>query len=348
MLFLSTALILTGCENNTAVEIATTPAHERLKEILIEEKNVNAITRAFENSIWIYVPLENPFLEMSSSDKGPQKSSDMQEKLSLYYLDGQFDGQYFNVAFDVGQSRSYMNDRGLQNKYTEEYSLVSRQITTAISSAYSNIERKVGTHAYIEKIQGDRDYADPGKDRTHSALIQSNVLFEKKVPDFFVIIIADIKTGIETRSMLYLQDLRRAHMDHTFFEEYAKRNITKQPSGHSIIIGDSVGEYVDYHDITWNEFLMAQILHRINFQYSVSSQPPKDDKFETFKKIINQTLSAYPHRNYLGVKLNNLRIGKRKTMGLEEIPKFKDYENPDAGRIHNIKVDIAPPAQGGI
>ncbi|MGE0268569.1 MAG: hypothetical protein AB7S78_08970 [Candidatus Omnitrophota bacterium] len=346
---LGSVLYISGCaKKETVVEAPTTPAHTKLSELLEKEFKIHAITRALPNTLWIYIPLEKTFFEVSSTDKGPQKSSNATKSLNLLYLDGQFDGKYFNIEYDVGESKNYSDDKGIQSKYSEEYSRISRTIPTAIHTAYSDIERKVGSHDYIEKIAGDIDFQDEHKNTTHKALVQSNVLQEQKVPDFFVVVIADIEKGIESRSLFYLQDLRRAHVDPNFMEEYAKRVITDQPIGHSVIIGDKTGQYVDYHDVTWNEFLMKQILNRIRFQYQMSSHKPESGDFDILKDLANQVLRAYPHRDYQGVNFLNLETKKESRLNADAIDAYQDFDSKDPGRIRNIKVNLDAPAENGI
>lgn len=336
-----------GCERKQpAPELPTSPAHAKLLTTLEKEYNIHALTKALPNTLWIYIPLEKTFFEVSVSDKGPQRSPDSISEMNLLYLDGKFEEGFFNVEFDVGQSKKYVDDKGIQSKYSEEYSRISRNLTTAINSAYGEIERKVGTNEYIEKIAGDIDFAGEQKNTTHKTLVQSHVLHEVKVPDFIVVVIADIEKGIETSSLFYLQDLRRAYTDHTFIEEFTKRTVGEPPIGHAIIIGDRDGLHVDYHDVTWNEFLMKQILYRIRFQYQMSSHKPESGDFEIFKDITRQVLQAYPHRDYQGVKFLNLGSKKRSQLNVGDIPPYQDVDKKDPGRIQNIKVNLAPPENG--
>lgn len=346
---LCTVSFICGCTpKKTIVEVPPTPAHAKLLEILKKEHNINVITTALPNTLWIYIPLEKTFFEVTASDKGPQKSPNATKEISLRYIDGEFDGSYFNVEYDVGEVKNYTDDKGIQSKYSEEYTRVSRLIATAIHTAYGNIERKVGSYDYIEKISGDIDFQDEAKNATHKTLVQTHVLHEQKVPDFFVVVIADIEKGIETRSWLYLQDLRRAHFDPNFFEEYAKRTINEPPIGHSMIIGDKTGQHVDYHDVTWNEFLMKQILYRIKFQYQLSSHKPESGSFEILKDLAHQVLQGYPHRNYQGVKFLNLDTKKSSQLNVDAIEPYTDFDKKDPGRIHNIKVSLEAPKENGI
>jgi len=348
-LFFCTVFYFSGCaQEKTIVEEPQTPAHTKLIKILEKDYNIKAVTTALQNTLWIYIPLEKTFFEVSASDKGPQKSSKSTKEISLLYLDGQFDGSYFNVEYDVGEVKNYPDDKGIQSKYSEEYSRISRTITTAIHTAYGNIERKVGSFDYIEKISGDIDFQDEEKNTTHKTLVQSHVLQEQKVPDFFVVIIADIEKGIETRSILYLQDLRRAHVDPNFIEEYAKRAITEQPIGHSIIKGDKTGQHIDYHDVTWNEFLMKQLLYRIRFQFQMSSHKPESGNVEIFKDLAQQVLRGYPHRDYKGVKFFNLDTKQSSQLNVEAVEPYNDFDKKDPGRIHNIKVNLDGPKENGL
>ena len=104
---------------------------------------------------------------------------------------------------------------------------------------------------------------------------------------------ADIVNGLEARTWLHLNDLKRAYTDQTFHGEYAKRVISEQPFGDPAIIGDALGSHVDFKYISMPEFLSKQMIFRINFKYTRSAFPPTSTPKEEILKAAAETVGSY-------------------------------------------------------
>jgi len=126
------------------------------------------------------------------------------------------------------------------------------------------------------------------------------------VPDFFVIVGADIVNGLEAQVLFNFEDLKRAYTDQSFYGEYAKRVISEQPYGNIEIIGDKKGNHVKYKSLSWPEFLAKQMVFRVNFKYQRSSFPPSNDTRLELLTIAADTVSAYQFKDFASIELQDL------------------------------------------
>ena len=335
---------LTGCDRRAEPEpeIPTTPAHEKLITLLTEEYKLDAVTKAFENTLWIYIPLDRSFLKIAGSKDGPQKSDERKVSIALRYFDGEQAGSDFEFKYDIGEAVSYEESNGITTEFDEIYQSVSNKLNSAIARAYGNVERKVDSYEFIERIAGDRDFVDPVTDEKRDRLIQSNVILtQSKVPDFIIYVIADTDKGIEFQTTAYLQDIRRMYhyQDPGFSQEFVKRVITDQ-IGNKIIIGDKEGTHLNYRDLTRNEFLIKQIINRVKFKFTRSSHKPQTTDPGILHDLAIETLQAYPVRNFDKVIFKNLQNSKTFSFTKEEVPPFTRYEpkNQD-NNLRTIKFD---------
>ena len=282
-------------------------AHQKLLTILEEENNLNVITKEFDNTLWIYLPSDNSFLEMKSKNEpAPPPSSSPSSSTTIYFLESEFDGRDFGIQYDIGPSKRYAKDPGYTSAFSEEYQMNQRSILGAISRAYSD----------FEEIPDDDQMAD-------------------RAPNIFVIVMADIKNGVESRVFLHLKDLKRAYTDPTFHVEYAKRVISDQPSGNPAIIGDETGKHINFRDIQLPEFLAKQIVFRINFKYTRSAFPPKGMPKEEILKTVVETVDAYDFQEFTSVKLRDLNDGAVYSTTKDQLSEYRS--KPSEGRLIHIK-----------
>ena len=339
-------IFFVGCSDAPRQEktIPNTPSHQKLKDLLKDEYNLDVITKAFANTLWVYLPLDNPFLNIVSSKNGPLKSEHPQEKFQINFLDGKFSDQTFHIRYNITKEETYADDKSITTQFSEEYSAKQRFLLNAIGRAYSEVEKKPDSNRYVERIAGDIDFLGHKKNLTHKKLVHSYVKTDD-VPDFIVIAIADIVKGIEIRMYLYLQDLRRASHDQGFGEEYIKRLIVDQPIGHEIIIGDKTGEHLDAHDLTWPEFLTKQMIYRTTFKYTISSLPPLPDPKEQLIQIAAQTIQGYHFQDFESVNLIDLNKNTTKTLSKNEIKTIEITPPSPPGKTHRIKFQIDAPEE---
>jgi len=329
-------LFLNSCAPKPPQELTPTEAHKKFVDLCKNEYNLNVTTKAFENTLWIYLPMDHSYLSLTTSKKGPKKSSEPDEKQKINFLDGQFSDGTFQLRYDIGLSETYTDDRGISTKVSEEYSAKQGFLLSAITRAYAEVEKDPNSDSYVEKVPGDIDFIGAKKNASHKKLVHSYVK-TVNVPDFFVIIIADIKLGIETRMYLYLQDLRRAFTDPGFGEEYTKRVIVDQPIGHQIIIGDKKGSHLETYDLSWPEFLSKQMVYRINFKYQRSAFPPSDDTRIELLTIAADTVGAYNFEDFTSIQLQDLNNSTTFKTAKEDLASYRSESSE--GRLIHIKFE---------
>ncbi len=128
--------------------------------------------------------------------------------------------------------------------------------------------------------------------------------------------------------------------DPYFQEEYIKRAVTEQPIGNKDIIDDETGTNLESYNLTWGEFLIKQMLHRINFKYTQSAFPPSEKPYLEILNIADTTTSTYGFNDFTGLQLENLRI-EDKTKSIKFIPKkdiakYVPKKKPSQGRLYTI------------
>ncbi|MFH0790674.1 MAG: hypothetical protein V2A64_03485 [Candidatus Omnitrophota bacterium] len=123
--------------------------------------------------------------------------------------------------------------------------------------------------------------------------------------NFFRTITADIKNGFEIQTTTYSLDLKKVSYGLISIEEYQHRSI-QDTNIDSRIIGDKDGRHVEYKDITMQDFIAAQIQHRIKLKF----QKPEVDKNANIDKeilkIIIAAIKIYDFKQFNDVELKNL------------------------------------------
>ncbi len=124
-------------------------------------------------------------------------------------------------------------------------------------------------------------------------------------PEFYSLIIADINTGIQIKELLYYLDLKKVSYGYISWDEYQHRSIMDQNISPELI-QDKEGLHINYKDITLEEFLLAQIQHRIKLKFQKPEVDKKADIDKEVIKIIEYTIKTYDFKEFSAVELNNL------------------------------------------
>jgi len=253
--------------------------------------------------MWIYLPLDKNFLQMKATPMGPLSSDQASTSLSIKFLEGWFADERFNLKFDIAPSKGYAKDFGYASKFSEQFQTAQRQVLSAISRIYSPLSQSSNT----------------------------------EVPDFFIIVLADIKNGLEARVLLNFEDLKRAYVDQSFHGEYAKRVISEQPTGNANLIGDKEGRSINYKDMLWPEFLAKQMVFRINFKYQRSSFPPSNDTQKELLNIAADTVAAYNFTDFESIKLIDLNTKSSFSVSPQDLAFYATESTSSKGRLIHIK-----------
>jgi hypothetical protein len=301
-------LFVHSCAPKPARTLAPSEAEKKLINLCQSERGLGITTMAFARTLWVYLPLEHSYLDITSSKEGPVKSAAPQAKMEIKYLDGAFAGGVFDIRYDIRPGRSYTDSRGINTKVTEEYTAAQQFLFGALT----------------------RVYGDTGKGPDNGQAVET-----PGAPEFFVVVIADIEKGIETRMYVYSQDLRRASVDQGFGEEYVRRIVVDQPIGHDVIIGDKNGSHLNAYDLTWPDFLSKQMIYRVTFKYQQSAFPPSADTRSELLRIAADTVAAYDFTDFTSVKLRDLDTGAAFVTPRADLA---DYASePSEGKLIHIR-----------
>ena len=255
-------------------------AHQKFVKICQEEHKLDVVVKALEYTVWIYVPLQEGLLQVAATPEGVQKSSAPEERPAVKYLDVTYDNRRFLVTYDILAEKTYAQSQGYRMDYTAAYRKASQNILTAVSRAYFQA-------------------AD--------------------TPQFFVVVISDVKSGVEIENIFYLEDLKRyMTMESIPQEEFVKRSIY-EVKGRKDWIGDTEGRHLAYTEIAMPEFLAKQIATRINFKYQKSSFPPSADTRGEILNIVAQTLQNYQFTDFNYIELHDLHTGLMETVPPPEL-----------------------------
>ena len=264
-----------------------------------EEHNFTVTVTPFDHTVWVYLPLEEGLLHMKANTKGFSNSPVSSVKPTIKFLDGKYQDGNFHLTYDIAPSKGYAKSYGYTSEFSEEYKSKQRNLLTAIYRTFN-------------------ESSEP--------------------PAFFVIVMADIINGLESKTFIHFEDLKRAYIDPSFHEEYAKRIISEQPLGNAEMISDRTGASVSYSDLTWPEFLSKQMIFRINFKYQRSAFPPSNDTQAELLNIAADTVSAYDFTNFTSIELHDLNNNTNFSMTREDLVGYRS-EPPSEGRLIHIKFE---------
>lgn len=305
-------LPLSGCSPQGSSEpepASLSQSSQKFLEICRTEYDLNPAIRVLPNTIYVYLPIEDPILEIAASGSPSEASPQGIEKFAIRFLEAATQNDSMVVTYDVGKSKTYPKSEGYGLNYPEGFQAKQRNLYTAFYRSHLDL--------MADHLPGDVEYLDSQKQQTHEGTVRFR---PKGVPDFIVFIAADIKTGIEVEAILNFLDFKRYMTQTLPQEEFTLRNVSRV-FGDEAIIEDDAGEHVEYKDITWPEFLARQIEGRIRFQYGQSSFPPSDDPQKEITEAIKNTLKAYDSHPFDAVILKNLDDGTSEILERSKILK---------------------------
>lgn len=296
------SLFLSACSRATPPETAPlSEMHQKFLTICREEHKLNVVLKPLRDTLWIYVPLNDDLMKVSSTPEGTRKSDTAQGRQAVKYLDSIYSDRRFEITYDIHPDKNYPQSPGYGLGYSSAYQKVSQQILTGVSRAYF-------------------EPAD--------------------APHFFVVVIADVKNGVEMENIFYLEDLKRYMAFGSLpQEEFLKRSIY-EARGKMEWIGDTEGRHLAYTDIAMPDFLAKQMATRINFKYQNSSFPPSDDSRQELLQIAAQTLSSYAFTDFTTLRLHDLATDTFETISPEQLKRAGAQETSSLpGRLIHIKFE---------
>jgi len=124
-------------------------------------------------------------------------------------------------------------------------------------------------------------------------------------PQFYYIIAADVKNGIEMSEVFYVEDLKKVSYEFISWTEYQHRSISDMRLAPEII-GDRKGANIAYKDISMRDFILYQIKHRIKLRFQKPEAQRGADIDKEILKIVAYTVKTYGFEDFSEAELNNL------------------------------------------
>lgn len=285
-----------------------TEAEAKLVDFCKKEGAVDITARQVGRTEWIYLALDEPIFDVKAdSSKDDPKRKIM--PFSLLSLETGFDNRTFTIRYDIVPEVLSPEPTTYGSSYNETYTKKRQLIYQGVQETFLNLAKDEETRA--------------------------------AAPVFFVIIIADAKKGIATKSTFYLPDLKAYLAEAIPFEEYYLREST-EILGDEKLIGDRTGKNLKTYEVTWPDFLTAQIKTRVRFKFTQSDFKPTTDPDKEIIGIVANTLRFYPFQDFDAVILTNTREKRDMNFNKDQLETFKEEPlwQKDKGKITVIKFQL--------
>lgn len=128
--------------------------------------------------------------------------------------------------------------------------------------------------------------------------------------EFFCLVTADIKNGFSIQQIIYSKDLKKAFYGLISPTEFQHR-ILQDTQVDQRIIQDKEGLFLDYRDITWEEFLTGQIRGRVALKFEKPEVESSADIDREITKIVALTLKIYDYKDFSTAELFNALTKKK-------------------------------------
>lgn len=309
--FVAVLVALGGCGKvEPQPKFTLTEAQKKFEDKCVKDFNLHVRTHQVGRTLWIYLPTKDPIFdyEVQKQKRGETKDN---PKFVVNYADGLFQNGIFSFEYDIiDKKKSKEENPGFNSSYTDVYVKNQNNIFTAMYEVFLNTKAKAG----------------------------------ETTPRFFVVVITDIKKGIETRLTFYLEDFMRAWSGDLPNDEYMKRVLSEQ-KGSPSMVGDETGSHLKYTDITMGEFLAKQIVNRIHYKFQYSDFPPKGNDFDNvIIGIVADTMRYYRFNEFTNIRLNNLRTNKKYLFDKAQLVNFGEEKPKEAqGKLIHIRFKDGKP-----
>ena len=326
LIFIIITFFLTSCAPQEK-PLTLNEAHQKFITLCQEEYKFDVKVFPLKNTIWIYLPTDKLFYDYKATEPKPVAEKKAEDKFKVNFLDVQFENNSFVVSYDISKIKQYPSkDPGYASNNSEDFSQKYRGIFTAILRAYFDVkETETASFAFDRELKA-----------TPPQKIQAYIK-KSGIPEFFVIVIADIKTGLKVEYIANLEDYKKYANNALPYEEYSQRLIY-QMTGDIGLTNDAEGKNLKTREITWSEFLTKQIINRINFKYGQSQFTPSENVEKEITQAIGETIIFYDFDDFDAAILKNLGQDKTQTIQKSQIKESVSKEtDPSRGRFHVIQ-----------
>lgn len=205
-------------------------------------------------------------------------------KCAVGYIDGDFiDGQFY-FEYEVIPLSKSREDKGVTNSLVEEARENLHNLNNVIFRVYFNAQQQ---------------------------------------PEFYVIVMADIKNGVEVIQTIYNEDLKKGYSYVFSMEEFSRR-ILQDIQGSLSIINDTTGRHLNYKQMELSQFLTKQIVQRIQLESLAFNSKLCNVPEEEIAKIISYCLGSYEFGGFSRVILKNLSSGIQTVLTRWELAEIKE------------------------
>lgn len=286
ILCLCVLVSLVGCYKSPLPITELSEAHEKFEQICEEDYNLKPVIQHFPNTMYVYVPIHFDLLKTNATKVDPFENPQSDIKRQINFIETTFSNEQFSIQYDISNINIYPKILGYGSAYTDRFSALHNNLLSSLSRAY-----------------GDLD--------------------DDQIPmNFIIIMIIDVRNGIGIKSTFYFKDLQMVMTQALPQGEYAKRYMTEMV-GDENFVDNALAKNLDFHDITWPEFIAKQITYRINFKYGRSSFPPSESDTKEILSIVYDATRAYDFEDFEKVKLKNLADENVLLFDKEQLETFK-------------------------
>lgn len=265
LLLLSSAVLLNGCTvaQKPQPPFERTEAEQRIRDTFKNDFGLNTIVRSADNTLYIYIPTETSIIRLDKS-MSFGGSGKKEPQLSFIHFDCEFKDNVFNASYATA---ALPEAKQFINNITYNYTLQTQEIMNKMYyMIYDSLSDRPGHY------------------------------------NFFKVIIADTKKGLEIKITFNETDLRKAIAGALPFFEFNRRVIS-EINGDNRIVGDTKGTHIDYQPIKLSEFicdLMIQYLR--SGQDMVSDLTPE----QIIQKRFYLLCQMYDFNEFLYMKTNDI------------------------------------------
>lgn len=281
-----------GCTQKTSHRYTLSDAQKKFLKVCREEYKLPVQLFEADDTIWIYLPMEEDLIDYQGKQRNEEPKS--KKEFVINTFEGDYRETKYRFMLDITDGIKTSKDPGYKSDASEAF--IKNRLTI-----YGALE----AFLEINELPGDRQFVDKARNEKRQDMLE-NYIPKSKVPQFIVIVIADIKKGLAYKSTFNLHDYKLFRSEALPFEEYNLREIYEF-YGDLNLINDKEGKSLEIKPVTWSWFFIEQIKNRVNFKFLRSDFPPEKDMIIEIASIIADTFRHYDYADYSGVLIKDLR-----------------------------------------
>ena len=242
-------------------------AEKKFSDICRNEHKLNVQVYDAQNTVWIYLPMEEDLVDYHGTPRTNETKSKKQFIISTF--EGDFKDAQYRFLLDLTDGVKTSKDQGYKSDASEAF-----------------IKNRLLIYGTISQVFFDLD--------------------KDKAPIFIAVVIANTKKGVAYRSVINLNDYKLYRSEVLTSEEYNLREASEL-YGDAELVNDTEGKSLDIKPIEWSWFLIEQVKNRVNFKFLRSDFPPKEDVVIAIASMIADTFRYYSYGDYSAVLIKDLR-----------------------------------------